>query len=194
MVLQQCSRGLQLCTEQVLVSGASEYNCFSVLRADLSVRRDVGLLRYWTLAQLPNFILAGPILILLGLTLRYTSGSADAMLRSILKPGSSPQPLPRSGVAISFANTPHLVPHLLFTWITALLLVFASHVQIALRFASPGGLPAVWWAAASVVRRTEQVEPHKRLKITRLGSVLCAYLVIWNITSLVLYGGFYPPA
>ncbi len=77
-----------------------------------------------------------------------------------------------------------MLPHVLFLCINGVLLLFFSHVQIALRFASPGGIPALWWIAAEVVGDRRG----------RAGGYLVTWLVLWNAASLVLYSGFYPPA
>jgi phosphatidylinositol glycan class V len=86
-----------------------------------------------------------------------------------------------------------MIAHTHFTLITLLILVLNSHVQIALRFASPGGLPAVWWGASRLASE------HGKQKNSWLGGmkwmdVLVTYLVLWNLSSAVLSAGFYPPA
>ena len=84
-----------------------------------------------------------------------------------------------------------LAPHAHFALLTLLMLVCHSHIQIALRFASPGGLPAVWWGASQVLLHCKK----KRGWQDRTWSdLLLAYLVMWNVASVALYAGFYPPA
>lgn len=83
-----------------------------------------------------------------------------------------------------------LLPHVHYTLVTLLLLLVNSHVQIVLRFASPGSLPAVWWGASHLILQhydAKQPPP-------RAASFILPYLVLWNMTSVVLYAGFYPPA
>ena len=79
-----------------------------------------------------------------------------------------------------------------YTLATLATLALASHVQIALRFASPGGMPAVWWGAGSLVLGSDRMRLGK--SNIALGDVVIAYLTLWNAASIILYSGFYPPA
>ncbi|UZJ51144.1 hypothetical protein CBS101457_000464 [Exobasidium rhododendri] len=144
---------------------------------------NVGPLRYWTLAQVPNWIIAFPILgfIFYWLSTFYRE-NASLVVRKTLTPWREDQ-----------VDSDLLVAHAHFAFITFLVLVFTSHVQIALRFASPGGLPALWWGASHLVFRMQ------RKNIAWLGGASCTcvlvtYLVVWNLSSTILYAGFYPPA
>lgn len=164
--------------------------------------RDVAPFRYWTVAQLPNFLLAAPVLALcLRFCMKYFATDPRAALRLTLRPWRAsaatrtqkraqqqPEEDSETSEGVSVKATPSLLPHAHFTLLTTALLVVSSHVQIALRFASPGGLPAVWWAAADVLLSTKG-HGGERAKRWLIG-----YLVIWNVVSLVLYAGFYPPA
>lgn len=135
---------------------------------------DVGFLRYWHWAQLPNFALAMPVL-LLGAWGCYTlRPSWRICLRETLWPWRCALSPPRRGVWDWV-----FVYHMMFV---LALLFFASHVQIALRFATPGGMPLLWWAAAKAYEH-----PQRR-------RVLEGYLVMYSIIACVLYAGFYPPA
>lgn len=162
--------------------------------------RDVAPFRYWTVAQLPNFPLAAPVLALsLRFCSQYYATDPRAALRLTLRPWralaaprtqkwAQPKEDSETSEGVSVKATPSLLPHAHFTLLTTALLIVSSHVQIALRFASPGGLPAVWWAAADVLLSTKG-HGGERAKRWLIG-----YLVIWNVVSLVLYAGFYPPA
>ncbi|KDR75401.1 hypothetical protein GALMADRAFT_249454 [Galerina marginata CBS 339.88] len=86
-----------------------------------------GFLRYWTLDQLPNFLISTPtILLITSFSFSHLTkiGHADAK---------------------HFENitiTPHVIHSIIFLFI----LVFASHTQIILRLAA--SMPVVYWAAA----------------------------------------------
>ena len=71
-----------------------------------------------------------------------------------------------------------LLVHALHTAALLALLLFASHVQIALRLCTPGGMPFVWYTAAAVC------PPRAALR----------YLCLYGAVAGVLYAGFYPPA
>jgi phosphatidylinositol glycan class V len=92
-----------------------------------------------------------------------------------------------------FGTRDMMMAHSHFAAVTLLLLVFNSHVQIALRFASPGGIPAIWWGASHLLLHYK----NKRLSWlfnVYLADAIVAYLVTWNVISVILYAGFYPPA
>lgn len=71
------------------------------------------------------------------------------------------------------------LPFMLHTLALLLLLLFASHVQIALRLCTPGGMPFVWYGLA-------QGSVHGRLALR--------YLIPYALVAGLLYAGFYPPA
>ncbi|KAF9071075.1 GPI mannosyltransferase 2 [Rhodocollybia butyracea] len=84
-----------------------------------------GFMRYWTLAQLPNFIIAAPPFIVI-------FAYSVHILRNGLKRRSS------SSLA--------LIPHAIHACILCCTLLFTSHVQIILRLAP--SMPLLYWAAA----------------------------------------------
>lgn len=130
--------------------------------------RNIGLLKYWEVAQIPNFALAAPVLVACGAVCCRVFGS---MGTSLLAAVATPW---RTGQADLLWATPYAI-HLAFL---TLLLLFWSHVQIALRFATPGGMPLLWWGLAQW-RHAEQA---------------LYGLVLYNAVASLLYAGFYPPA
>lgn len=107
----------------------------------------MGPFRYWTLSQLPNFLLAGPVLAL-SLCASYTfySHNNSYVLRSLVPFLDLPPPKPSASPFLDRRHTPfvHLSTALTF------LLLFASHVQIILRLCASN--PVVFWYAASLVQ------------------------------------------
>ncbi|KAJ9475495.1 GPI mannosyltransferase 2 [Pseudozyma hubeiensis] len=150
---------------------------------------NVGFLRYWEVSQLPNFALAAPVLAAIAYTVStfYRHSSWGKILystipapSSILNPAASKA---TSGLSLSICPT--ATPYVMHALALGLILTFASHVQIALRLATPGGMPAVWWGAAHLVLYSGARWSRK---------VVVGYLSVQVCVGIVLYGGFYPPA
>ncbi|GAA5880863.1 hypothetical protein JCM1840_003303 [Sporobolomyces johnsonii] len=109
---------------------------------------DVGPFRYWTLQQLPNFVLALPVFALsFAASYSYYSSNVLPVLRSTVPF----IPLPsrsRAAEARPFLGE-SLVPYVHLHTATTLLLLVSSHVQIVLRVCATG--PTVWWFAADLL-------------------------------------------
>ena len=150
---------------------------------------DVGFFRYWTLAQVPNFVLAFPVLTLGAYGCWLATPCARRVVEQTLIPwrGSCPASDPAKRASTTIRSRPALRCELVYVYHTAVvlcILLFASHVQIALRMATPGGMPMVWWAAAMLCERGGPAWTK--------GVVL--YLLCYSGVACVLYAGFYPPA
>lgn len=141
---------------------------------------NVGFLRYWTFAQVPNFIMAAPPLAALSLFslyhLRY-SIPLRLQSRSLRYPLTHSKPIISSSIFFHPALTPHAI-HALFLSTTVLL---ASHVQIILRFAA--SMPFTYWAAVWLVTETP-----------KLGRWWLGWSLVWSSFSVVLWGVSLPPA
>jgi phosphatidylinositol glycan class V len=130
---------------------------------------NVGFLRYWTVSQIPNFLLAAPVLLLL------SSFSVYHILQVAIgffntKP-STPSPF------LSASLTPHAIHALIFV----MTLLFASHTQIILRLAA--SMPFTYWAAAWLL-----------VEHPGWGKLWVGWSIIWGCVSLVLWAAFLPPA
>lgn len=127
---------------------------------------NVGPFRYWTLSQLPNFAMAGPVLYI---TLRglYTH------LRSIAS-SSSLSRIARLDTGIYLHQA-----------LMMALLIVSSHTQIALRLAATD--PVIWWTvAASALGGKDD--------LGKTAKVWLWWVCIWGAVSLVLWSGHLPPA
>ncbi|KAF9562765.1 hypothetical protein CPC08DRAFT_662669 [Agrocybe pediades] len=137
---------------------------------------DNGFLRYWTLNQLPNFILAAPNITLLfafsvhHLASRLRSGSVS-FFKSAAAPSKTNLPFENSSI------TPHAIHALVMTF----LLVFTSNVQIVLRLAA--SMPIIYWAAAWLL-----------VEHPKAGRVWVIWSVLWGTISTILWATFLPPA
>ena len=149
---------------------------------------NVGFLRYWTPQQLPNFLLgAPPLALLFTYTLHYIRAALIPRLRAFLAPYSSQgksttEPVKGSPLAApSPFLHPALAPHVIHALLMCLILLFASHTQIVLRFAAT--MPCTYWAAAWLL-----------VERPALGKWWVGWSVVWGAVSCVLWGAFLPPA
>ncbi|SPQ97046.1 unnamed protein product (mitochondrion) [Plasmodiophora brassicae] len=140
----------------------------------------VGLLRYWTLKQAPNFLLASPAL----------STTAAAILSFALSRRGYVQLLtagvvksPEQGTARGFHSTRvtcfiYHVAILLFT------VAFVAHVQIATRFICSSS-PVIYWYVADVGSRPKSFWPLRLYLVwfacyTCIGTILFARFLPWT--------------
>ncbi|KAI4526051.1 glycosyltransferase family 76 protein [Schizophyllum commune Loenen D] len=137
---------------------------------------NVGFLRYWTLQQLPNFIIAAPPLAAI---LAFSWWHLRRVVPGYVAVTTTTSP------ALSPLLSPLLTPHVLHATFMALVLIFASHVQIVLRFAA--AMPATYWAGAwLLVRRARKGWSWGRLWV--------AWSLVWGALSVLLWVAFLPPA
>ena len=141
--------------------------------------RNVGFLRYFTVQQSPNFLLASPILVLaFSASWSYYSHNWARTLRLSVPFARRIHPESASHEAIF---SPSLLPFFHLHTLLSLLLLFTSHVQIALRQACTN--PVLFWYVAHLYQRQASS-----------GKMWVHYCVIWGALSTVLWTTFYPPA
>lgn len=160
----------------------------------------MGLFRYWTLLQLPNFLLAAPLLALSFAASYefYTQNAAHVISHTLpflprsfagrIKTDTSTKETKPTRPFLSPDLTPFIHLH---TALTALLLV-ASHVQIILRVSAAN--PVVFWYAADLVQADSESEDAAERRRGRWGRWWVGYCVVWGSVSILLWSGFYPPA
>ncbi|KAL4074276.1 glycosyltransferase family 76 protein [Scleroderma yunnanense] len=135
---------------------------------------NVGFLRYWTISNIPNFLLSLPALF----TVYAFCGFYLCHLRWII-PHLFPQRLPKANLQ-TFLH-PTILPHVIHGLALTLVLTFNAHVQIALRVLP--SVPVVHWAAAWLL-----------IERPRWGKVWIVWSVMWCALSCVLWAVFLPPA
>ncbi|KAF9242134.1 glycosyltransferase family 76 protein [Melanogaster broomeanus] len=128
---------------------------------------NVGFLRYWAFSNIPNFILAAPVLLNIYAFCAFYLSRLPRIVPQLLD--------------ASLFLTPSLLPHVLHGLALALVLTFSAHVQIALRVLP--SLPVTYWAAARIL-----------VERPALGKAWVAWSVVWGALSCVLWAVFLPPA
>lgn len=127
--------------------------------------RNTGFLRYWTLPNLPLFLLAGPMLFVMG------KSGKDILLFSSSRTNQNP-------------DHQLLVASIVAAQLILVLLAFTSyHVQIITRLSS--GYPAWYWWVAACLRRP---------KTQALGRGLVVFAVMYASIQGVSFASFLPPA
>ena len=134
---------------------------------------NVGFLRYYTVEQIPNFILASPVLVssLYALyqyvkTLRIKAMAAEGVTKG--------------GVYGTRAR-----PHVVVWGLMALIALLVMHVQVATRFLSV--CPALYWNVVSEGKRrrgggvTDEVQ-----------RAICVYAVTFSLLGTLMFPTFYP--
>ncbi|KAI9059428.1 glycosyltransferase family 76 protein [Trametes sanguinea] len=143
---------------------------------------DVGFMRYWTLQQLPNFLLGAPPLVLLSaFTLWYIRLAFLPRLLAFFSNAAARRHSTDREAGSSPFLTPAIAPHVIHGLILCLLLLFASHTQIVLRQAA--SMPLTYWAAAWLL-----------VERPNLGKWWVGWSVVWGAVSCVLWAAFLPPA
>ncbi|CAI5729512.1 unnamed protein product [Hyaloperonospora brassicae] len=143
---------------------------------------NVGLLRYYELKQLPNFLLAAPML---SLSLHALQG----YFRGRVVPGRS-RAIRHSatgapGRSQDTALTPYYT-HWLFLVVNALLVV---HIQVTTRLLC--ACPPLFWHPAALL--CDSAEEQKAVPVlTTYGRVLVRYFLLFTILGSVLFPSFYP--
>lgn len=141
---------------------------------------DVGFLRYWTISNVPNFLISLPVLLNVWIFCMFylshlprilCGGLAQREWKNIAHP-----PLKNS----LFLN-PSILPHVLHGIPLTLILMFNAHVQIALRVLP--SLPMTYWAAARLL-----------IEQPRWGKAWVTWSIVWCGLSCVLWAVFLPPA
>ncbi|KAG6587249.1 glycosyltransferase family 76 protein [Phytophthora cinnamomi] len=136
---------------------------------------NVGLFRYYELKQVPNFLLAAPIV---GLSLHALQG----YFRGHVVPGRlQEQGRTWRGTAL----TPYYV-HWLFLVVNALLVV---HIQVTTRLLC--ACPPLFWHPAALVCCPAAKRKDASV-LTRYGRLVVAYFLLFTVLGSVLFPSFYP--
>lgn len=172
---------LLVCTKSLLVSPMHE------LSTRITPGRNVGLFRYWTLSNLPLFLIAAPILWLMLV-------SSVTVLRSYNHGPSYGLHIPQ-GVGTIRPSRPfawvHSLPELaLPQLVLAIAAITSFHVQITNRIAS--AYPT-WYVMVAGWLVSEQAKLSSAKSLHR-DQWIVRGLIIYALVQGMLYANFLPPA
>lgn len=155
--------------------------------AKLTLCRGVGFLRYWTLSNVPLFVLATPMLYVLlrsGMWAWYTRTTLQV---SQFEKGRMTTTLTKSDLDIEYTVLHSLaLPQL----VLATLALTSYHVQIITRLSS--GYPVWYWWLASLI-----IDDHSVLFLNRKWKpafLITRWMVMYGIVQGGLFASFLPPA
>ncbi|KAI9700040.1 MAG: ER membrane glycoprotein subunit of the GPI transamidase complex-like protein [Candelina mexicana] len=142
---------------------------------------NVGFLRYWTISNLPLFLLAAPMLLVMVWSSVWPFSSEE-----ITSSSSTPSEESRAFVSAMCLRR-FALPQLLLS----ILALTSYHVQIITRLSS-GYVVWYWWAALVVGADDKQIEVGKwRLQP---GKLMLRWMVMHAIIQAGLFASFLPPA
>jgi len=156
-------------------------------------------MHYWTLSQLPNFIISLPVfLLLIGFCGYHIISVFLPQLRLFVFLNSAPSPRTTTTKRDN-PNPPHpspflsptITPHAIHAFILTLTILLTSHVQIILRQAA--SMPITYWAGAWLVVGDGGGDGGDGRK-SKCGRWWVGWSCIWGMISLVLWVAFLPPA
>ncbi|CAE6429241.1 unnamed protein product [Rhizoctonia solani] len=163
---------------------------------------DVGLWRYWTIAQIPNFLLATPILTLAFASIAWFAiASSRGIHLSRRQDIDSPPLHPTLSPSMALV----LLPCALHALVISIILLTAAHVQIALRVL-PAATPWVSWAGAALIiqgvkyrynagnNASSNTGSRNHSWWPLLSDIWIGWSVIWLFISSILWLAFLPPA
>ncbi|KAJ2800144.1 ER membrane glycoprotein subunit of the GPI transamidase complex-like protein [Coemansia guatemalensis] len=142
---------------------------------------DVGFLRYYTWQQLPNFVLAAPMIVLSAAGVA-TYAAHDLVRISTLgwkRRSRSRAALPAESTAF-FGDG--MLAHVYLWGLLLAVATAAMHVQVITRFFS--GVPAVFWFAAHAVADGGRWQRR----------AVAGYFAAYGLAGVVLFSNFFPPA
>lgn len=138
---------------------------------------NVGLFRYYKVKEMPNFILAAPI-VALSLHALHGYFRRTVMSRPVLQPRG---PGWHRGTAL----TPFYI-HWLFLVVNALLFV---HIQVATRLLC--ACPPLFWHPAKLICDSRR-DRKGSLVLTQYGRLVVRYFLLYTVMGSVLFTSFYP--
>ncbi|GBB99100.1 hypothetical protein RclHR1_03410013 [Rhizophagus clarus] len=146
---------------------------------------NVGFLTYYEIKQIPNFLLASPMIILSSYGI-YEYSKID--FKRIFTLGLQQE---QQQIEIKTPYYTHKLLPFIYLWAVLLLYSITSiHIQVITRFFS--SQPTVYWFVAHLFMRSISKEANKLDKI--LGYGVMVYFVLYGGSGIILFANFFPPA
>lgn len=147
-----------------------------------------GFMKYYTINQLPNFLMAFPMIMLsLFGIYKYIRTDFKRFITLDLLDNNY-----KLGKPHTFYSNIRILPFIIL-WIFMLLYcVFMMHVQVITRFFCCS-LPCVFWYSAQLFE-DNYVHPGNDNGEKNICAALLKYFLIYNLIGIVLFNNFYPPA
>ncbi len=192
MVHGPSAQHLHLCPEPLLVRLNPPFaaNCAlvslpSCLLCDSIFLRGTGFLQYWTLSNLPLFLLATPMLLVLAYSAADTWSivAATPMLAQKAQEKSNPVATAVKDSLPSIQQIPLLQCIAAIQLILAVLALTSYHVQIISRLSS--AYPVwYWWLAQGLAGGPR----------SKIAGMFVAFMVMYASIQGILFASFLPPA
>lgn len=152
----------------------------NVPETKILVFRDVGFMSYYEVKQIPNFVLAAPIIALsvFGLKAYIQHNATEFWTLGIKKSTHSNSDGYYSSTLAVF----------MYLW--AFLLLFATtnmHIQVIIRFFT--SVPPLYWYVGNL-----WIKGFGEGKHTWMANVVLGYFAIYGLIGIVLFSSFLPPA
>lgn len=151
-----------------------EFNYISIVMTLLNfICRNVGFLKYYEVKQIPNFILASPVLMLtfLGLWKYFTYD-----IKKLYSLGTRNQ----KSKIIHLYFSPSISLFMFHWLLLGLISVFFIHIQVSTRFIFSQCISIYWFLAHIMIN-------HKKFKY-----IIVFYMFIYNVLGIILFPTFYP--
>lgn len=147
---------------------------------------NVGVFNYWELKQLPNFLIATPMIILcavaIGRYLTYGNNLKSTFTLNLL-PGSDSS---SQRVADPYFNVD--VSSYILHWMFLLIFgILVMYIQVLNRFLSSQCAPLYWFAASALLHETRG-----GTKMSLLPKLITGYFIVYCLIGTILFTSFYP--
>ncbi len=152
---------------------------------------NVGFINYWTWKQIPNFLLALPIFILIG---RFVHNWFRMIKNDLWK-----EKFDYVFSKKNFSNKnlwfihQDILPHIIYTIFLSLFALFFMHIQVTTRFLFSSG-PFLYWISADQIKQYDIQNGNLRkiFYLFKKETFLFYYYFIYIIIGICLFSNFLP--
>ncbi|KYQ90121.1 phosphatidylinositol glycan [Tieghemostelium lacteum] len=151
-----------------------------------------GFFNYYTVNQIPNFLLASPMVIIavsgIFSYIRYFIQNPNQMIYSSFKLRSKNMNISEQ---VESFYSPHLIPFILYLLFLTVFSVAFMHVQVITRFFIHS--PIIFWFSAKhfLTNGTKDNTPKKSTN-TIIQQIILFYFILYNVLGCIMFCNFYP--